>query len=226
MHRTGMVKMERYEYKYKEEHLKYIFEQQHEVQQAQDLKMYADLSVHEFTQFKDHIGNPTVVFEAGAGVGRGSVFLNHLLANDSVEYILADRTGWEWNNVGNLHENNEDVYNDLTVTADFCGLNGIKKFRTFDTEQDSWATLPQADLIFSLCALGMHVSIERYIDRLISIAKPTSTMIFGTRGTGRYGPDSFKDKFNQVVFIPGRPTPAGQEIAFPHEDWLILKNPR
>ena len=70
----------------------------------------------------------------------------------------------------------------------------------------------------------MHVSIERYIDRLISIAKPTSTMIFGTRHEN-YGPDIFKDRFEQVIFIPGRPTPPEQEIAFPQEDWLILKNP-
>jgi hypothetical protein len=222
--------MDQYEYKYKQEHLKYIFEQQHEVQVSQDLKMYADLSMHEFNQFKDHIGNPKLVFEAGAGVGRGSVFLNHLLTDDSVEYILADRTGWQWNKAPNCDPENEDFYNDLALTADFCKLNGLKKFRTFDTESDDWDALPEVDLIFSLCAFGMHVSIERYIDRLISIAKPTGTMIFGTRHEN-YGPDIFKDRFEQVIFIPGpkhQPwkidTKVG-EIFFPQEDWLILKNP-
>jgi hypothetical protein len=49
-------------------------------------------------------------------------------------------------------------------------------------------------------------------------------MIFGTRHEN-YGPDIFKDRFEQVIFIPGRPIPPEQEIAFPQEDWLILKNP-
>ena len=108
--------MTKYEYKYKEEHLKYIFEQQHEVQQAnRDLDMYADLSVHEFSQFKSHIRTPKTVFEAGCGIGRGSVYLNHLLQDDEVEYILADRTGWHWQGEGNLLPGNDDVYNDLNI---------------------------------------------------------------------------------------------------------------
>jgi hypothetical protein len=220
--------MTKYEYKYKEEHLKYIFEQQHEVQQAnRDLDMYADLSVHEFSQFKSHIRTPKTVFEAGCGIGRGSVYLNHLLQDDEVEYILADRTGWHWQGEGNLLPGNDDVYNDLSMTADFSGLNGIKKFKTFDTQVDDWNSLANVDLIFSLCSFGMHVSIEAYIDRLINISHPNTTMIFGTRSMNgiTYGPASFQDRFQQVVFIPGKPSPAGQEIAFPFEDWLILKNP-
>jgi hypothetical protein len=87
-YKLGKFEMIKYEYIYKEEHLKYIFEQQHEVQLANnDLDMYADLSVHEFSQFKQHIGNPRVVFEAGCGIGRGSVYLNHLLQDDEIEYI-------------------------------------------------------------------------------------------------------------------------------------------
>jgi hypothetical protein len=219
--------MTKYEYKYKEEHLKYIFEQQHEVQVAQDLDMYADLSVHEFSQFRSHIGTPKTVFEAGCGIGRGSVYLNHLLQDDEVEYILADRTGWHWQGEGNLLPGNDDVYNDLNMTADFSSINGIKKFRTFDTHVDDWNSLANVDLIFSLCSFGMHVSIEAYIDRLINISHPNTTMIFGTRSMNgiTYGPTSFQDRFQQVVFIPGKPSPEGQEIAFPFEDWLILKNP-
>ena len=220
--------MQGYEYKYNEEHLKFMFEQQHEVQRANSLKMYEDLSIHEFSQFENYIGTPKTVFEAGCGVGRGAVFLNHLLQDKSVEYILADRTGWNWTNKGNLHEENEDIYNDLEVTADFCKLNGLKKFKTFDTELDDWATLPKADLIFSVCAFGMHVSIEKYIDQLLSIAKPTTTMIFGTRSYAghKYDDTSFADKFEQVVYIPGKPSPEDQEVKFPEEDWLILKNPK
>ena len=240
-YKLGKFEMIKYEYIYKEEHLKYIFEQQHEVQLANnDLDMYADLSVHEFSQFKQHIGNPRVVFEAGCGIGRGSVYLNHLLQDNEVEYILADRTGWHWTNQGNLTPNNDDVYNDLSMTADFSSLNGIKKFKTFDTQADDWNSLTNVDLIFSLCSFGMHVSIEAYIDRLINISHSNTTMIFGTRSINgvEYGPTSFQDRFQQVIFIPGQKGPERtikftngdgleqeRQVMFPFENWLILKNP-
>jgi hypothetical protein len=87
--------------------------------------MYADLSVHEFEQIKKHLGNPKVIFEAGCGIGRGSVYLNHLLTDDSVEYILADRTGWQWEGGPNFDPTNEDFYNDLDLTADFCLIDSL-----------------------------------------------------------------------------------------------------
>jgi hypothetical protein len=221
----------RYEYKYAPRHLPFMKEQIWEAKKQ--LSIYSDLSVHEFTQLDSFIDNDIKsVLEVGCGLGRGSIFLNHMLRDDTIKYTLADRSGYT-TNTGDFNPPEDEFYNDLVLTKDFCELNGIKNVKTFDTELDDWTTLPKADLIFSLCSFGMHVSIERYIDRLIATANDKCTMIFGTRNAnggpggvgsgqgGNYGPDSFKDRFEEVIYQPG-------VIAYPVlpiEDWLILKNP-
>ena len=208
----------KYEYKYAPRHLPFMKEQIWEAKDQIDL--YSNLSVHEFAQIDQYIGDDIkTVLEVGCGLGRGSIFLNHMLQDDSIKYTLADRTGYT-TNTGAFAPPEDEFYNDLVLTKDFCELNGIKNVSTFDTELSDWSTLPKADLIFSLCSFGMHVMIERYIDRLISVANPTSTMIFGTRHHS-YGPDSFKDKFEEVIFQPG--VYPGN---YPLENWLILKNPK
>lgn len=183
-----------------------------------NIDIYNQLSVHEFTQIEKYLGTPKTVLEVGCGLGRGSIFLNHLLKDDTVEYILADRTGYT-TNTGAYMPKVDEFYNDLNLTADFCTTNGIKNVKTFDTEQDDWANLPKVDLIFSLCSFGMHVSIDRYLDRLLSVSKPTTTMIFGV-SVGTVSEDN-KSKFNETLFIKGQHT-----RKFPREDWLILKNPK
>lgn len=221
-----------FKYQYTEDHLKYMKYQIHEMKERPEV--YDNLSEFEFNQIKKFIGNPKVVFEAGSGLGRGSIYLNHLLKDDSVEYILADRDGYT-NDSGAYYENVDHYYNDLSLTGSFCRLNGIKNFRTFETEKHNWATLPKVDLVFSLCSFGMHVPIAKYIDRLISISKPTTTMIFGTRHAN-YNQDSFKDRFEQVIYQPSERilvpelidgAETGNKILlYPEENWLILKNPR
>jgi SAM-dependent methyltransferase len=208
--------MNEYTYKYNEDHVKYMKEQVWEAKE--DLKIYDRLSVFEFTKIEPYCGRPNTVLEVGCGMGRGSIFLNHLLQDDTVEYTMADRTGYT-SNRGRYNPNQDEYYNDLALTKSFCELNGIKNCQTFDTELSDWTALPKFDLIFSLCSFGMHVSIKRYIDRLLSVSKPTTTMIFGTRHPS-YNQDSFKDKFKKVLYeqVP-------TQSPFPRENWLILQNP-
>src|SRR5665213_3358023 len=146
--------MEPFTYKFSPRHVPFMKEQIWEARH--DLGVYSDLAVFEFSQFEGHIGAPKTVLEVGCGLGRGSIFLNHLLHDDDTLFVLADRTGYT-SNSGAFNPEVDEFYNDLELTADFCQQNGIKKFRTFDTEVDDWATLPKADLIFSLCSFGMHV---------------------------------------------------------------------
>lgn len=206
-----------FSYKFSARHLPFMKEQ---IWEAKDnLDVYSRLSAFEFDQFQQHIGRPGIVLEVGCGLGRGTIYLNHLLQVDGL-YILADRTGYT-TNVGAFNPEVDEFYNDLELTQDFCRLNGVRNTMTFDTELGDWRSLPQADLIFSLCSFGMHVRIERYIDRLLSVSKPSTTMIFGTRHPS-YGPHSFADRFDEVVFTPGADTRG----IFPNENWLILKRPK
>jgi len=212
--------MKKYTYKYSEAQLVYMKEQIWEARL--DLDLYNNLSLYEFIQIEQYLGNPKTVLEVGCGLGRGSIFLNHLLKDDKIKYILADRSGYT-NNGGSYNPDKDEFYNDLILTEDFCKNNGIKNIRTFDTELDDWTSLSKVDLIFSLCSFGMHVSIERYIDRLMATANDSCTMIFGTRNANgsQYDENSFKDLFETVIYIP-----TDHQTPFPHENWLILKNPR
>ena len=208
--------MQKFNYTYAPRHVGLMKEQIWEAKQ--DLQVYSDLSLFEFEQIEPFLGSPKVVLEVGSGLGRGSIFLNSILQDDTVHYVLADRTGMT-NNTGAFAPESDEFYNDLEQTAEFARINGLENLRTFDTEADNWSDLPKADLIFSLCSFGMHVSIERYIDRLIATATPRCTMIFGTRGP--YGRTSFSNLFENVVFLPGKESKG----RFPREDWLILQNP-
>lgn len=215
----------KYEYKYQPRHIPFMKEQIWEAKQ--DISIYSEVGYHEFTQIGQFIDtNLQTVIEVGCGLGRGSIFLNNILKNDNVKYIMADRTGYT-QNTGDFNPTNDEFYNDLVLTKDFCELNGINNVSTFDTEIDDWEQLPRADLIFSLCSFGMHVSIDRYMERLLSVAKPTSTMIFGIRnangtsGTGgNYTTQSFDTLFEEVLLIKGQYIPH-----LPYEDWLILRHP-
>lgn len=222
--------MIKFKYQYTEKHLEYMRYQIHEMKERPEV--YDDLSEHEFSQFRDYIGQPKIVFEAGCGLGRGSIYMNHLLADSEIEYILADRNGFSRNSGG--YEDGA-YYNELDLTESFSKLNGIERLRTFETEEHDWSSLPKVDLIFSLCSFGMHVSIAKYMDRLLSISKPTTTMIFGVR-QNHYNENSFKELFEEVIFIPSKKifVPelkagelTGKEVLlYPEENWLILKNPR
>lgn len=212
--------MELYEYKYDDEMFKWMMEQQWEARQY-GTEYYHKLSVFEFEQIEKFLGKPKRVLEVGSGLGRSSVFINHLLKDNSVEYILADRHGFPNGNTGAFAPAADEFYCDLDQSKAFAELNGIKNVRTFDTEADDWTTIKNVDLIISTCSFGMHVPIERYLDRMIATCNPTATMIFGTR-SANYGPNSFRNLFEDVVFQPG----INGMPYFAIENWLVLKHPR
>jgi hypothetical protein len=203
-----------FQYRFEDKYMDLVREQVWET--SHGLNVYSELSAKEFSQIGEHIRKPRVVFDICSGLGRASIYINHLLGDPSVLFILADRTG-RTENTGAFNTPTDEVYNDLNLSLGFCELNGIEQVEAFDTEKDDWSTLPKVDLVISTVGLGFHVPIERYIDRLEAIASPQCRMIFGTRDKS-YSPDSFRDRFPNSIWIKGT-----NEPPLPLEHWLILK---
>lgn len=204
-----------FEYNIQDEFLDLVREQVWET--VYGLNIYGELAEQEFSQIGRFIGRPKRVLDIACGLGRTAIYLNHLLGDPSVQYILADRTG-RTPNTGAFDPAEDEYYNDLWLTKKFCHLNGLTNVRTFDTEAGNWSKLHDVDLVISTIGIGFHVPIERYIDRLCAAASPACTMIFGTR-TRQYSKDSFADRFDEVQLIAGTAEPP-----LPREDWLILRN--
>lgn len=211
-----------FKYKYREEHLRLIFEQVWEAREefGGSLQIYNELAPYEVSQIEEFLPkDPKVIWEMGAGLGRGSIYLNHYYGSKkSRRWYLFDRDGISEKNTGAFNPKEDEYYNDPKLGASFCELNGLTTFQYLDTEvEEDWKVPYPPDLIFSFCSFGMHVSLERYIDRLIGASSPDVTMIFGTRHSG-YNNKSFTDRFKEVIFLPSK----GQ-APFPIENWLILR---
>ena len=185
------------------------------------LSIYDELAPYEYEQIKEFIpfgfGQGYPIYEMGAGLGRGSIYFNHRFGNPHIRYILCDRDGFSKENTGAFDPKEDEYYNDFELTKSFCKLNGMTNFGLFDTEKDEWGALPKTEFIFSFCSFGMHVPLQRYMDRLIGISSDNVTMIFGTRHAG-YNDKSFSDRFEEVIFKP-----SARDPKFPIENWLILK---
>lgn len=203
-----------YSYKYDPVHEYYMKEQIWECKS--DITIYAKLSEYEYESYKDYIGKPHTVLDLGCGIGRVSIYLNQILNDATVHYILLDTTG----NTFNLGRwDMDEYYNDLSVTKSFAELNGLINFEIFESLSGDWGQLKDIDLVISCCSFGMHVPIERYMDKLLAATTPNCTMIFGTRNRGLYSENSFNALFDTVTFLRRE-----LQEPFPQEDWLILQN--
>ena len=207
-----------FKYKYNADHLKYMKDQIWECRD--NLDVYSTLSEFEHEQVKAFIpSQPKVIMDLGCGLGRASIYLNHILhandINNDIHFILADTTGdteitGAWNK--------EEFYNRMDLTASFCTLNGLLNIGLFDTQRSDWNNLSNIDYIMSRCAFGMHFPIESVIDKLLKISTPDITMIFGTRNRAVYSHESFKSLFKEVIFIQ-----EDKYDPYPQQDWLILR---
>lgn len=208
-----------FEYKFNAKHVDLALEQVWEAKAENDgsLQVYNDLAEYEYSMIKEYVPHNKLVLnvaEFGAGLGRGSIYLNTLFKWP--KFWLLDRHG-RTDNSGAYNPKEDEFYSDFDLTSSFCKLNGLYNFELFDTEKDDWSKLPKMDFIFSFCSLGMHVPISRYMNQLMAISKINVTMIFGTRSAS-YDENTFKDYFEESIFLPQEHKPP-----FPQENWLILR---
>lgn len=212
-----------FKYKFNLEHLELMESQIWEMKKEHGgATVYDELAPYEVEQIKDYLPQaPDRILELGAGLGRGSIYLRHYFRENGLVFppiwVLADRDGFSEENTGAFNPKVDEYYNDFKLGRSFCQMNGLDNFKFVDTETGDWSKWGKFDFIFSFCSFGMHVPLERYMDRLIGASLPDVTMIFGTRHAG-YNGDSFKDKFKEVIYQQG----AGRQ-PFPHENWLILR---
>jgi len=167
---------------------------------------FESLSRAEYEAFSAHVNGPRRILDLGCGLGRVAVFLNRMLDDPAVEYVLADSTApptvkptYRWET--------SEFYNDLAATAEFCAANGLANFRTFDVRRDDWSTLVGwPDLIVSMLGIGFHASLDDELPRLHALAHAKTTLIFGLPGSGDIQkwdarPD-FTDRFETQTIIP------------------------
>lgn len=201
------------EYKAYPEHRYWMVQQVWE--SLSDRSVYSRLGEFELSQMKEFLPpNPKTVLEIGCGLGRGSINLNWHYNDPNIFWVLGDKTEDVTVNTGQFGAN--EAYNDLRATESFCALNGLTNFSVLSMHEGWELSTHPVDLVVSFCSFGVHVPIESVMDKLLRLASPDVTMIFGTREY--YDETSFADKFKEVIF---RRQP--HENPFPHQNWLVLR---
>lgn len=211
------IKLEPFIYKYDPEHLYFMKRQIWE--SINNVSVYSKLSQLEHEQYKAHINKPKRVLDLGCGLGRAAIYLNHMLNDPEVHFILADANEDSQIVTGKYASNNQEKYNKLDLTASFCKLNGLTNFETFDIYRNDWNQLKDIDLVISHCSVGMHYPVKDALPNLLKVTTPNCVMVFGTRNRMVYSKNSFKNLFETVIFLP-----QNYIQSFPQQDWLILKN--
>jgi SAM-dependent methyltransferase len=116
------------------------------------------------------------VLDLGCGLGRAAIYLNHLLSDKKVKWILADyneivtpQYGWMRDSRG---------YNSLELTKEFCLINRLRNFKTINLATRRLWRLRNIDLVISLYAVGYHWPIEPYLPVLRRITSDNAMLIF------------------------------------------------
>lgn len=130
----------------------------------------------------DHIKSPKRVLDLGCGLGRMSIYVNWMLKDTSIYWILADSTcatssrpKFGWNPPG------ERFYSNLEWTKAFAQDNGLSNFEIFDLVEQDLGSLKDVDLVMSFLSVGFHYPIDGYIETLLGITTEDCVMIFGVR---------------------------------------------
>lgn len=110
-----------FKYKHNQEHLYLLLDQVWEAKEEHggDLTVYDGLAPYEVSQIKEFLPeDPKVIWEMGAGLGRGSIYLNYWYgAKKSRRWYLFDRNGFSERNTGAFNPKEDEYYNDFMLGA-------------------------------------------------------------------------------------------------------------
>jgi SAM-dependent methyltransferase len=152
-----------------------------------DIGTYDEVSLCQYEVIQPYLYGKTKILDLGCGLGRMSAFVNKMLKNDNIHYILADgnwdiKTCYSTTNVPPSGWNpSSGFYNKLDLTDNFVKVNGLKNYEIFDLKNDEWSKIKEIDFVFSFFAVGFHYPIEQYIDNLLAYTTKDCVFVFGTR---------------------------------------------
>jgi len=192
------------------------FAERQVTQITKDSEFYSAISNSEYHLISEYIDQPKTILELGCGLGRMSVYMNWMLQDTDIHYILADSTcdvfpakvKYGWNPASGF-------YNDLAVTESFCKLNGLTNFEILDLQYGSLNAFSDISLVMSFLSVGFHYPIDMYLETLMDITSDDAVMIFGIR-KGQYDVNDFNDKFSMVTI-------SEQKNIDTREDILIVR---
>ena len=117
------------------------------------------------------------VLELGAGIGRGSVWLNHSGLISDAEYYLLDGDKGDVRYKG-IRENGGEFYNAHESTRAYCDANGMKHYSVIDSVEG----LKDIDFVCSFLSRGFHWPLSLYLGKIEDILATGCLLLFGIRG--------------------------------------------
>lgn len=165
---------------------------------SKDMSFYTKLSEEEYSVIKYHLTPfPKTILELGCGLGRMSIYLNKKHPSDS-KYYLADSSIIPDNKKNDMYGwNSSTWYNDLSLTDEFCKMNGLENFEIINLQKEGIQHLKNIDLVFSVMSVGFHYPIENYLHSIKDILSKDGKIIFGVRN-GVYKKSDMINKFDYV----------------------------
>jgi len=143
--------------------------------------------------------NPKRVLELGAGIGRGSVYLQNNLPQVDAEFFLVDGDAGDTQVAGIHHELKPDYYNSFDAAYAYCTANGISHDRLHLVDASK---IELGDRMFDLCisikAIGFHWPISGYLNSISKHMRTGSLLCFEVRNPDLYA-ESRHDRLEQHV---------------------------
>lgn len=168
-----------------------------------DKSAYDEISRVEYDAFSDIIGKPKRLLDIGCGLGRMSIYIKNVAELNDTKFILADGNTFPANINNSIYgfSRNKRIYNNLSMTKDFCIINNLTNLELFNIETDNFDKINKVDFVMSFLSAGYHYPLEDIMPNILKIATKDCKMVFGVK-EGLYSVSMFEDMFERVEIRP------------------------